>query len=186
MKIILTESQYSTLLNEVVDFNSLYKSLYPKMYRQVCFRYANGDEEKAKDFCQLGFIKLYQKISMYNDSGPIEVWAKRVITNTILDELKKEKTGPQKKIVDFSRQDFVDDNIEIEDPLYSSKEIKDAAETLYPSQKRVFEMFFFENMRHKEIAEELGISESTSKSNLFKAKAKIKRYLINLNKKRED
>jgi DNA-directed RNA polymerase specialized sigma24 family protein len=41
-------------------------------------------------------------------------------------------------------------------------------------------------MKHQEIAEELGISESTSKSNLFKAKAKIKQYLINLNKKRED
>ena len=47
-------------------------------------------------------------------------------------------------------------------------------------------MFFFEDMSHQEIADELGISEGTSKSNLFKAKAKIKQYLINLNKKRED
>jgi RNA polymerase sigma-70 factor (ECF subfamily) len=186
MKIILTESQYSTLLNEVVDFNSLYKSLYPKMYRQVCLKYANGDEEKANDFCQLGFIKVYQKISMYNESGSIEAWAKRVITNTVIDEWKKEKRSPYKNPIDFERVNLevIDDTPE--ESLYSSKEIKDAVETLYPSQKKVFEMFFFENMKHQEIAEELGISESTSKSNLFKAKAKIKQYLINLNKKRED
>ena len=186
MKIILSESQYSTLLNEVVDFNSLYKSLYPKMYRQVCLKYANGDEEKANDFCQLGFIKVYQKISMYDGTGPIEAWARRIIANTILDELRKEKRSPYKKPVDFERTNLevIDDTPE--ESLYSSKDIKDAVDTLSSAYKKVFEMFFFEDMSHQEIADELGISEGTSKSNLFKAKAKIKQYLINLNKKRED
>jgi RNA polymerase sigma-70 factor (ECF subfamily) len=186
MKIILTESQYSTLLNEVADFNLLYKSLYPKMYRQVCMKYSNGDREKADDFCQLGFIKLHQKFSTYDGSGPIEAWANRIIVNTILDELRKEKRSPYKNPVDFERTNLevIDDTPE--ESLYSSKEIKDAVETLASSQKKVFEMFFFKNMPHQEIAEELGISEGTSKSNLFKAKAKVKQYLINLNKKRED
>ena len=186
MKIILTESQYSTLLNEVVDFNSLYKSLYPKMYRQVCMRYSNGDREKADDFCQLGFIKLHQKLSMYDGTGPIEAWSRRIITNTILDELRKEKRSPYKKPVDFERTNLevIDDTPE--ESLYSSKDIKDAVETLPSAQKKVFEMFFFEDMPHQEIADELGISDGTSKSNLFKAKAKVKQYLVNLNKKRED
>lgn len=186
MKIILTESQYSTLLNEVADFNSLYKSLYPKMYRQVCMRYSNGDREKADDFCQLGFIKLHQKLSMYDGTGPIEAWARRIIANTILDELRKEKRSPYKKPVDFDRTNLevIDDTPE--ESLYSSKDIKDAVETLSSAYKKVFEMFFFEDMSHQEIADELGISEGTSKSNLFKAKAKIKQYLVNLNKKRED
>ena len=186
MKIILTESQYSKLLNEVSDFNSLYKSLYPKIYRQVCLRYSNGDREKADDFCQLGFIKLHQKFSMYDGSGPIEAWARRIIANTILDELRKEKRSPYKNPVDFERTNLevIDDTPE--ESLYSSKEIKDAVGTLSSAYKKVFEMFFFEDMSHQEIADELGISEGTSKSNLFKAKAKIKQYLINLNKKRED
>ena len=186
MKIILTESQYSKLLNEVADFNSLYKSLYPKIYRQVCLRYSNGDREKADDFCQLGFIKLHKKFSMYDGSGPIEAWARRIIANTILDELRKEKRSPYKNPVDFERTNLevIDDTPE--ESLYSSKEIKDAVGTLSSAYKKVFEMFFFEDMSHQEIADELGISEGTSKSNLFKAKAKIKQYLINLNKKRED
>jgi RNA polymerase sigma-70 factor (ECF subfamily) len=106
--------------------------------------------------------------------------------NTILDELRKEKRSPYKNPVDFERTNLevIDDTPE--ESLYSSKEIKDAVETLASSQKKVFEMFFFKNMPHQEIAEELGISEGTSKSNLFKAKAKVKQYLINLNKKRED
>jgi hypothetical protein len=45
MKIIITESQYNVIINEGFDFDSIYKSLYPKMYKQVCLRYANGDKE---------------------------------------------------------------------------------------------------------------------------------------------
>ena len=123
---------------------------------------------------------------MYDGSGPIEAWARRIIANTILDELRKEKRSPYKNPVDFERTNLevIDDTPE--ESLYSSKEIKDAVETLSSAYKKVFEMFFFEDMSHQEISDELGISEGTSKSNLFKAKAKIKQYLINLNKKRED
>jgi RNA polymerase sigma-70 factor (ECF subfamily) len=64
-------------------------------------------------------------------------------------------------------------------------DIKDAMESLSPSYKRIFNMYYFENMSHQEIADELGISDGTSKSNLFKAKANVKSYLEKLNKKRE-
>jgi RNA polymerase sigma-70 factor (ECF subfamily) len=47
-------------------------------------------------------------------------------------------------------------------------------------------MYYFDNMTHQEIADELGISDGTSKSNLFKAKSNVKSYLEKLNKKRED
>jgi hypothetical protein len=159
MKIIITESQYNTIINEGFDFDSVYKSLYPKMLNQICLSYANGDRDKADEYCQLGFIKVYQKMGL-------------------------NKKSPKMKDVDFEILDVLDDSPE--EPLYSSSDIKNAMETLPPSYRKVFELYYFDNMSHLEIADELGISDGTSKSNLFKAKAKIKSFLEDLNKKRED
>ena len=86
MKIILTESQYEHLISEGFNFDLEYKRLYPKIFRQICLRYANGDKEKANDFCQLGFIKVHQKMGMYDGSGSLEGWIQRIIKNTIIDE----------------------------------------------------------------------------------------------------
>jgi len=185
MKIILTELQYQHLLNEGFNFDLEYKRLYPKLFKQICLRYANGDIEKANDFCQLGFIKVHQKMGMYDGSGSLEGWIQRIIKNTIIDELRKEKRSPKRKDVDFSREDLNIEDETPEDPLYSLSDIKNAMESLSPSYKKIFNMYYFEDMTHQEIADELGISDGTSKSNLFKAKAKVKSYLENLNKKRE-
>jgi RNA polymerase sigma factor (sigma-70 family) len=184
MKIIITESQYNTIINEGFDFDSVYKSLYPKMLKQICLSYANGDRDKADEYCQLGFIKVYQKMGSYKNTGPIEGWVKRIIKNTIIDELRKDKKGPIMKDIDFEILDVLDDSPE--EPLYSSSDIKEAMNSLSPGYRKVFELYYFDNMTHREISEELGISEGTSKSNLFKAKENMKLYLENLNKKRED
>jgi RNA polymerase sigma factor (sigma-70 family) len=185
MKIILTESQYEHLISEGFNFDLEYKRLYPKIFRQICLRYANGDKEKANDFCQLGFIKVHQKMGMYDGSGSLEGWIQRIIKNTIIDELRKEKRSPKRKDVDFGREDLGLEDMPNEEPMFSMSDIKDAMETLSPSYKRIFNMYYFEDMSHQEIADELGISDGTSKSNLFKAKANVKSYLEKLNKKRE-
>lgn len=184
MKIILTEAQYSKLINEGFDFDSIYKSLYPKMFREVCLKYSNGDKERADDYCQLGFIKVYQKMGMYDNTGSLEGWVRRTIKNTIIDELRKEKREPRRNDVDFEIKDFSDD--QPEEPLYSKSDIQSAIDELPPVMKKTFIMYYIEDMSHQEIADELGISDGTSKSNLFKAKAKVKSFLNNLNKKRED
>ena len=186
MKIIITELQYKHLLNEGFNFDLEYKRLYPKIFKDVCLRYANGDVERANDYCQLGFIKVHQKIHMYDNIGSLEGWVKRTIKNTILDELRKENRSPKRKEVDFDFHDFDIEDPSEEEPLFSSSDIKDAIETLTPSYKRIFNMYYFDNMTHQEIADELGISDGTSKSNLFKAKSNVKSYLEKLNKKRED
>lgn len=185
MKIILTESQYEHLISEGFNFDLEYKRLYPKIFRQICLRYANGDKEKANDFCQLGFIKVHQKMGMYDGSGSLEGWIQRIIKNTIIDELRKEKRSPKRKDVDFGYEDLGIEDIPNEEPVFSMSDIKDAMESLSPSYKKIFNMYYFENMSHQEIADELGISDGTSKSNLFKAKANVKSYLEKLNKKRE-
>ena len=186
MKIIITESQYSDLINKSLDFNTIYKLYYPTIYREVCLKYSNGNTDMADEYCQLGFIKVNEKLDKYENIGNIEGWVRRVISNTILDELRKENRSPKRKEVDFDFHNFDIEDPSEEEPLFSSSDIKDAIESLAPSYKRVFNMYYLDNMTHQEIADELGINDGTSKSNLFKAKSKLKSYLENLNKKRED
>lgn len=181
----LSESKLYQILTEDVDFDKAYREFFPKIYKSVCLKYANGDSEKAQDFCQDGFIKAYNKLSQFR-GGNLSGWVAMIVKNNILDELKKEKILPKRKEVDFSREDLGIEDIDSEDPIFSSLEIKNAIDTLSPAYKKVFNMYYFENMSHKEIADELKISEGASKSNLFKAKANVKIYLENLNKKRED
>jgi len=99
MKIKITESQYKrTILKEspmtddksIIDFGELYSSLWDKMLNTVCRKYTI-DPDKAQDFCQNGFIKVYNNISKYEGNGSLEGWVRRVINNNILDELRKGK-----------------------------------------------------------------------------------------------
>ena len=80
------------IVNENGDskFNDIYGRLWDKMMATVCRKYTK-DEAKAKDFCQNGFIKVYQNINKFNEKGSIESWVSRVIRNNILDELRKKK-----------------------------------------------------------------------------------------------
>jgi RNA polymerase sigma-70 factor (ECF subfamily) len=63
---------------------------------------------------------------------------------------------------------------------YSEKDIQDAINTLSPQFQKVFRMYYFDGMKHQEIAKKLGISDSTSKTNLLRGKAKVKDFLENL------
>lgn len=157
-------------------FNDLYNQLWDKMMSNVCRKYTK-DEAKAEDFCQNGFIKAYQNISKYDGKGSIEGWIARVIRNNILDELRKNKISFTNGNSDFNL-DNVEDNVEEpNEEKYNINDIKKVLSNVSKAYKKVFELYYFENLKHKEIAEELGISINTSKTNLMKAKKKIKELL---------
>jgi len=200
MKIIISESQYKNLIsyslksikestdtvedNLKLNFDKIYSEYYPKILKQVCMRYANGDDELAQDFCQNGFIKVYNNLHKYG-GGNVGGWVSRIITNNILDELRKRRIQSVSGF-DFGRYEVEDD--EYDDSFfggYTEDDIKMAIESLPKAYKKVFVMYYIQDMSHKEIADELGINEGTSKSNLFKAKAKMKSFLVDLDKKRE-
>jgi len=176
----VTESSKRKKLNENFDFSAAYEELYPKVFRSICMKYSNGDREKAQDFCQNGFIKAYQKRNMYKGES-LAGWISTIIRNNILDELRKEKIRPKSSSYDFGRLDTGEE--EYDDLFmgkYTEKDIQDAMNTLSPAYQDTFRMYYFDDMSHQEIANKLGTSEGTSKSNLFKAKAKIKNYLEKL------
>jgi RNA polymerase sigma-70 factor (ECF subfamily) len=185
MKYIITESQYK-LLTETIDFDDVYKKTYQTMFRTVCMRYAKGDYDLASDFCQLGYLKVNEKLHTFKNEGSLEGWIRRVITTTILTELKpKVKKIDTTKDFDFERNDVSDKPEEkLEDidfmGKYSAKDIRNAIETLPEGYMFVFYQHFYNNKSHREIANMLGVNEVTSRSQLSKAKKKVKDYLENL------
>ena len=164
--------------NTEIDFNDLYSNLWGKMVNNVCKKYTK-DQSKAEDYCQNGFIKVHKNLHKYANTGSLEGWVSRVINNSIIDDIRKEKM----KFVDNSEDGFdfsrLDNSTEEEDlgiGLSMSDVIK-VLPKLSPSYKKVFEMYYLDGLKHSEIAEHLGISPSTSKTNLMKSKKRIQSLL---------
>lgn len=164
--------------NTEINFNDLYSNLWDKMVNSVCKKYTK-DQSKAEDYCQNGFIKVHKNLHKYANTGSLEGWVSRVINNSIIDDIRKEKM----KFVDNGEDGFdfsrLDNSTEEEDlgiGLSMSDVIK-VLPKLSPAYKKVFEMYYLDGLKHNEIAEHLGISPSTSKTNLMKAKKRIQSLL---------
>jgi len=156
----------------------LHQTFYSKMLA-VCMRYAKNTAE-AEDMLHEGFIKLYQILHKYNYQGSFEGWVRRIIVNNSLDVLRKQKNFIIN--VNENNEYLIDNyspkqNEDFEPNQLKAEAIIKAIQQLSPAYKAVFNMYVLDDMSHKEIAEKLNISEGASKSNLFKAKLKIKELL---------
>lgn len=157
----------------------LFELYYGKMMG-VCMRYAR-DNDEAQDMVQNGFIKIFKKLDVYNFEGSLEGWIRRIMVNTAIDQLRKNKRDPF-SIEDDQRIQNIEEDIPFseesgEDIKIKAEEAIKAISSLSPAYRTVFNMYVIEGFTHKEIAEYLGISEGTSKSNLAKAKQKLKSQL---------
>jgi RNA polymerase sigma-70 factor (ECF subfamily) len=161
----------------------VYEMFYGKML-PVCNRYAKNSEE-AKDILQNGFIKVFDKIDKYDFNGSFGGWVRRLIVNTAIDHYRKHKN--EFLIEDESRiedsEHWYEDEPTSKYEGIKANDIQDAITTLSPAYKMVFSLYIMEGFSHQEIADELGISVGTSKSNLAKAKANVKKVLMKKLKK---
>jgi len=163
------------------SFQGLYEELWDKMLREVCMRYTN-DINQAKDYCQAGWMKVYQNLEKFTGKGTPGGWISTVIRNTILDELRKNKLKYTDEEPAWGRlskgsvEPYGDDESFSTEEGITFNDVIKATEQLSPSYKAVFELYL-QGYKHDEIAEKLGISVGTSKSNVFKAKAIIKKML---------
>lgn len=157
----------------------VYETYYGKMMG-VCMRYAR-DRDEAQDLLQDGFIKVFTKIKKYNKEGSFEGWIRRIIVNNAIDSFRKNKNTylvTDSELVLEKQQNEVEEEPD-EDAYHNIKaeDVMRALQKLSPAYKTVFSLYVVENYSHKEIAEILGISVGTSKSNLAKAKQNLKRIL---------
>ena len=160
-------------------FEKIYQDLAPKMFG-VCLRYA-ADKDEAKDILQESFIKIYHQLKNFRNEGSFEGWAKRVVVNTALEYFRS-KTKWKNIAFEDSEEVF---DIESEDDILgylSNKEILQLIQELPPSYRLVFNLYVFEGLKHREIAEQLGIGEGTSKSNLADARRILQKKLSGVTK----
>jgi RNA polymerase sigma-70 factor (ECF subfamily) len=143
----------------------LYQQFAPKMYG-VCLRYA-GNAEEAEDILQEGFIKIFNKIGSYRGDGSFEGWIRRIFVNTAIEHFRK-KTYLQ-PLTEVEENTMEGKYLSVLDKL-AEKDIIQLVQQLSPGYRTVFNMYVVEGYTHKQIAEALGISEGTSKSQLSRAK----------------
>lgn len=157
----------------------LFKLYYGKMMT-LCLRYTN-DRDTAQEILQDGFIKVFDKLNTFESNGSFEGWIRRIMTNTALDALRKTKRlNWVEENENNTKEEFNDpiDNVEFENEFELKANIAlEAIQELSPAYKTVFNLYVFENYSHKEIADALGISEGTSKSNLAKAKMNLQKFI---------
>ena len=147
--------------------NRLYAVLMPKMFG-VCLRYSKTREE-AEEILQEGFIRVFEFIHQYNFAGSFEGWVRRIMVNCALQKYRSKKQMHAVVNIDSSAVEPMS-NEEILSRI-GTKELLQMVQQLSPAYRMVFNLYVFEGMKHREIAEHLGISEGTSKSNLSDARA---------------
>lgn len=150
----------------------LYERYYSKMMG-VCLRYANNQEE-ALDILHEGFIKVFRNISKYQSGTSLSSWIRRVMVNTSIDYYRK---NIRRRTEDIEEAFQLSTNDADAVSKCTEKEILEAVQCLTPAYRAVFNLYVLEGYSHKEIAEMLGVSESTSRSNLVKARTKLKDML---------
>jgi RNA polymerase sigma factor (sigma-70 family) len=143
----------------------LYQRFAPRMYA-VCLRYA-GTAEEAEDILQEGFIKVYKKMASFRGEGSFEGWIRRIFVNTAIEHFRRKRylqpvTEKEENTIEGKYLSALDD--------MATKDVMALIQQLSPGYRTVFNLYVVEGYSHKEIADMLGISEGTSKSQLSRAK----------------
>jgi len=168
----------------------LFEMMYSKMF-SVALRYTSS-HDAAKDVVSDAFIKVFKNIKKVKvEKGNLEAWIRRIVVNTAIDSFRKN-----------GKKDYLTDSIDDEDYEYNnlynkisseenfsekldSKYIMEIIQELAPMYRTVFNMSVIDGCTHKEISDKLGIVEGTSKSNLSKAKAIVKKKILKLYKEED-
>ena len=150
---------------------ALYERLYP-YGMSIALHYA-GQREEAEEITQDSFIKLFRRLLKQQPDGCVKPYFSRIVVNTAIDLLRKRKRRemPAELSNELATEGVSrnrgDDEIQRE-------EIFRLLQWLPTSYRLVFNLHVLEGFSHPEISQRLGISEGTSKSNLFKARRKLR------------
>ncbi|MBV6442013.1 MAG: ECF RNA polymerase sigma factor SigE [Saprospiraceae bacterium] len=152
--------------------NRLYRAFYA-WASAICLRYT-GNREEARECTQDGFFKVFTKIDKYTGELPFEAWLKRVMINTCIDrfraKLKETHTVELEEACDETVLAEILINADVEDLLH-------LVHRLPPAYQATFNLFAIEGYEYREIAEMLGVSIGSVKSNLSKARLRLKEML---------
>ncbi len=158
------------------------QNLLYRRYKNTLFllslKYCKNTAE-AEDTLHDAFIIIFSKMKSYSNKGSFEGWMKRIVINKAIDKYKNKKEIPV-EINDEILEDVTLRGIEIEIPLDA---ILKFIQELPNQYRLVFSLYELDGYSHSEIAKMLNITESTSKSNLHRAKVNLKERILIENKK---
>jgi RNA polymerase sigma factor (sigma-70 family) len=168
----LLESVRNFIFGKSEAFEYIYKTTAPALMA-ICRRYASSQDD-AKDILQETYIKIYKNLDKFDNSFSFENWAKRIAINTAIDHYRK---NIHKTLRSIDGMDMVE-----EEDIFVSSDILEydldtvmvAVQELPDGYRIILNLFVLENKSHREIAELLNITESTSRSQLTKARKSLK------------
>jgi RNA polymerase sigma-70 factor, ECF subfamily len=149
--------------------------LYAPAVYNVIRRYI-FQEEPAREILNDVFFKIFTRLHQYSWQGPIEAWMRRIAVNTVTDHLRKYLKNDKVTKVELSEHDAWVDSDAVEN--MSFKELLSFTWQLKETHRTVFNLYVFENLSHKEIAESLNISEGNSRWILNDARKKLKELIL--------
>ena len=153
---------------------SLYRQCYP-VFMRICLRYTDS-YDNAANVLQESFIKILMRIDSFKDTGDFVGWMKRIVINTALDHVRKEKARMHVTMPEVP--DTVDqENTSESRYVIDEKQLIDLIRELPKMQSVVFNLFVMEDYSHQEIADELAITVALSKWYLFDARKQLQKKL---------
>lgn len=140
----------------------------------ICLHYANGREE-AKDILNEGFFKVFERLGQYNPQLSFKGWLRRLLINTAIDFHRK-----------YNYRQATIENLNMAEPAVHAvsfarlalDDLLNMVQQLSPMYRLVFNLYILEGFTHQEIADQLGISIGTSKSNLARAKENLRNMIL--------
>lgn len=141
----------------------------------VGYRIVNNTEE-AEDVLQEAFVSAFRNLHLYRGDSTFGAWLKRIVVNRAINYIKKKRLErlPEDEHWDVREEEAID---EFEHFPFTVEQVKDAMENLPDGYRTVLSLYLLEGYDHGEIAEIMGITESTSKSQFNRSKKKLKELL---------
>ena len=162
------------LNSDAVAQRELYNKYSPKMLA-VCYRFAHNRED-AEDMLQEGFIKVFLQMHSFENRGSFEGWIRRIIVHTCINILKKNKKFNES--VDIIHANSIHVKEDMIPSIMQAKQVVECIRMLPIGYRTVLNLYAIEGYSHREIANILGIEESTSRSQYTRAKAMLENILI--------
>ena len=148
------------------------RALYLHFYNYamtICYRYTQNKEE-AEEVLNDSFFKIFNNLEKYEAQGAFKYWLKRIVVNTCIDHFRKHKHAPM--VIELTPLDHPNVDASVVGSLQATELLK-LVQQLPNSYRMAFNLHAVEGYTHPEIANMLGISEGSSKSNLAKARQRL-------------
>lgn len=176
-----------TLIKECIEKNEkaqkyLFDSYYNKMFG-LCMRYFDNEDE-SHDVLNQAFLKIFSKLKQLKDTTSLNSWMRRTVVNTAIDHIRKNKSYHHlfvktEKFSHYNEEDEISEWWEVALKI-PQEQLFIEVNRLPKASRLVFNLFVIDNLKHKEIANKLKISESTSRWHLSNAREILKERVITI------